>query len=270
MKKFTALFLTMFIIIFAGCTQAKFDNKFIDNKIIDTTSANETVATTKKATQPTTEATTTKETIDKNKKMIAFTFDDGPSQNTERILDVFKKYNGKATFFVVGENIENNTDILKRIVDEGHELGSHTWSHTNLSNLDSNGIINDYNKMKDKIYEYTDYEISTLRPPYGSHNDTVKSTCESLKTGIIMWDVDTLDWQSRDAGSVANVINQQASDGSIVLCHDLYESTADAIERVIPGFVEEGYQLVTVSELLSVDTGEVELGVGHYSRNEAY
>ncbi len=275
MKRILASLMLVIILMSVGCTQAKFENK--NNS--STATSSETVntqndtyeSTTEKTSEATVESTevVTERIVDKNKKMIAFTFDDGPCPNTNKILDIFNKYNGKATFFVVGNNLYRK-DTLKRIVDEGHEIGSHTWSHSDLANLNSKGIKNDFIKMKDKIYEYTGYEIELLRPPYGSFDKTVKNTCKKLDIPIIMWDVDTLDWKSRKKKSIISVIRKKAKNGSIVLCHDLYDSTVEAIEKIVPEYIKKGYQLVTVSELLKADTDKIEPGLCYFSRHEAY
>ena len=190
--------------------------------------------------------------IDPTRPMIALTFDDGPSEETARILDVLEKYNQRATFCVVGTRIGQYGDMIKRAIAQGNEIATHTWSHKKLTELSASGVRQQITSTLDAVRELTGgYEIKVMRPPYGSTNKTVRSVCAELGLVIAHWELDTLDWSTRSANKTYRKIIRQAENGTIVLCHDLYESTATAIERAVPELVEKGYQLVTVSELLS-------------------
>ena len=198
--------------------------------------------------------------IDPAKPMIALTFDDGPSKHTERLLDIFAQYGGKGTFFVVGNIIENRGETLNRMVAEGHEIGGHSWDHRQLTKLSSEDMTDQIMNTRAKIYSLTGVDTTIIRPPYGSYNDETKRICAENGIVIINWSLDTLDWKTRDADKVYDAIMSEVKDGDIILCHDLHGSTVDAMERVIPDLIAQGYQLVTVSELLSYGDTEVSAG----------
>lgn len=199
-------------------------------------------------------------TIDPDKPMVALTFDDGPSKHTARLLDILGTYGGKGTFFVLGNRIDERQDTIKRIVEEGHEIGGHSWSHRQLTNLSNKDLTDQIMNTRAKVYEVTGVDSTIIRPPYGAYNDDVKSVCQNLGIVIVNWSVDTLDWKHKDADKVYDSIMTDIKDGDIILCHDLYESTVDAMERVIPDLLANGYQLVTVSELLSYSDKEIIVG----------
>lgn len=188
-----------------------------------------------------------KRVIDPEKPMIALTFDDGPNAaTTERILNTLTKYNARATFFVLGYMIDSYPNTIKKIVEQGSQIGNHTRNHKNLNLENATTITNEINYVKNKVKEIANYDITILRPPYGNANETVKSVADCP---LILWNVDTLDWQSRNANSVYKEILNYVSDGSIILMHDIYSSTADAVEMAVPELIRRGYQLVTVDEL---------------------
>lgn len=190
--------------------------------------------------------------IDPTKPMIALTFDDGPSEETARILDVLAQYNGRATFCIVGNRVETYGDMIKRAIAEGNEIASHTWSHKRLTEISTSSARSQLTRTSDAVRELTGgYEIRVLRPPYGSTNKSIRNLCKELNLVIAHWQVDTLDWETRSSSKTYSAIMKGAKNGAIILCHDLYSSTASAIERAVPELVEKGYQLVTVSELLS-------------------
>lgn len=188
-----------------------------------------------------------------NKKYIALTFDDGPSVHTERLLDVFKKEGGKGTFFVVGNLIDRRPETLKRIYNEGHQIGNHGWDHKQLTTLDKENIKHQIMMTRAKIYDITGIDTPIMRPPYGSCNNTVKNIGEELGVSFVNWTIDTLDWKTKNADSIYNEIIKNAKDGSIILCHDIFKTTVDAIERAIPKLIQDGYEFVTVSELFEIN-----------------
>ena len=191
-------------------------------------------------------------TIDPSKPMIALTFDDGPSDETDRILAVLAEYDSRATFCVVGNKVESYAGVLKRTIAGGNEIASHTWSHRRLTELSAAGIRSQLERTNEIVAQVTGgYQIKVLRPPYGKFNKTLRSVCAEMGLVIAEWEIDTLDWNNRNANKTYNNIMKGARDGVIILCHDLYETTATAVERAIPDLVNKGFQLVTVSELLS-------------------
>ncbi len=195
--------------------------------------------------------------IDPNKPMVALTFDDGPSVYTTRILDLLETYNVRATFFVVGSRVSSYPDTIRRCAEAGNEIGIHTWSHAKLTELSEEEILAQIVDTYNAVQQYAGFTCAAVRPPTGAYNDTVKAVAAELGLYLANWSVDTLDWQTRDADATYEAIMSDVFDGAIILCHDLYETTAEAMERVIPALIEQGYQLVTVSELLSYSDGGI-------------
>jgi peptidoglycan/xylan/chitin deacetylase (PgdA/CDA1 family) len=203
--------------------------------------------------------------IDPSQPMLALTFDDGPSQYTAQILDVLTEYGGNGTFCVVGNRVESFSDTARLIVAQGSQIMGHSWDHKQLTKLSDDEIISELRETIRVINDATGVSPVMYRPPYGAVNDTLKAVSKDLGLSLVNWSVDTRDWESRNADAVYANIMKDARDGSIILCHDLYESTANAVARAIPELVGQGYQLVTVEELLrltgtSIEPGEVYFG----------
>ena len=199
-------------------------------------------------------------TIDPNKPMVALTFDDGPSAHTERLLDIFAKYGGKGTFFVLGNLIDGREDTLRRTANEGHEIAGHSWNHRQLTNLTKDQVKDQIMMTRAKIYEVTGKDSLVVRAPYGACDDMVQGIGKELGVTFYNWSIDTLDWLTKDPAAIETEILNNVSDGDIILCHDLHETTVDAMERVIPKLIAKGYQLVTVSELMQYSDQKVEAG----------
>lgn len=202
--------------------------------------------------------------IDPNKPMVALTFDDGPNPiATPRILDTLEKHKAVATFFDLGTCMRSYPNITKREKAIGCEIGSHTYSHKNLNNLTEKEIQDDINAAA-SIYENTlNEKLRLVRTPYGNANNTVKAT---LDYALINWDVDTLDWKTKNANSILKEIRSYKSlDGRIILMHSIYNSTADAVETLVPELINKGYQLVTVSELAKYKGYKLETGNIYYN-----
>ena len=183
---------------------------------------------------------------DPDAPMLALTFDDGPSPYTEMILDCLEEYGQHATFFVVGYNACDYQETIARADYIGCEIGNHTNGHANLTTLDSVGIFEELRRADKYIMLATGHPATVIRPPYGAYNDTVR-----LYAGapLVLWNVDTEDWSTRDTQSTIDNILNVAVDGDIILMHDIYESTAEAMLTVIPELTNQGYQLVTMSEI---------------------
>lgn len=184
--------------------------------------------------------------FDKNKKMVALTFDDGPGKYTSSILKCLDENDAHATFFVLGSLVNNYKSAVKKADMIGCEIGSHTFNHVNLTNLTVNGIKGQMNKTDKRLKAIIGHGASLMRPPYGSVNSTVKS---SVKKPLVMWSVDTRDWETRSALATYKNVMDNVSDGSIILMHDIHGSTKDAVLKIIPALKKKGYQMVTVSEL---------------------
>ena len=196
--------------------------------------------------------------INPNKKMVALTYDDGPyTAVTNRILDTLEKNNGRATFFVVGSRVATYKDCIKREYNMGCEIGNHTYNHTILTSVGASTIKSEISKTNAAVKKITGQTPTIVRTPGGAVNSTVKANVEYP---MYNWSIDTLDWKNRNSGSVVFSIKNNVRDGSIILMHDLYGSTASASEEIIPWLVKNGYQLVTVSELMAVKGIDVQDG----------
>ncbi len=225
----------------------------------DSESSSEEIVTTEPETTANGEPNFQNSTIDPARPMVALTFDDGPSrENTTRILDALKQYNAHATFFVVGYNIDGNEDILKRVTEEGSEVGSHTASHSKLTTLDAAGMASEVDAMAERIKSITGQGRVVIRPPWGAVDDNVMA---ALKDPVILWSIDTEDWKTRNAQSTVQNIQNSVYDGAIILMHDLYGETADAAVQIIDWLNSQGYQMVTVSELGYFRRGGLQTGV---------
>lgn len=205
--------------------------------------------TTEPVTQETKSETSTKKTeTSGGQKLIALTFDDGPhSAVTARILNTLEKHGAKATFFVVGNRVGSCKSVLKRAHNMGCEIGSHTWSHKNLTKLTVAQMQEEMKKSADAISAVTGVPVKLMRPPEGGYNDTVK---KNIQYPLIMWSVDSKDWKNRDAKKNYDAIMSTVFDGAIILMHDLYPATAETVEKLIPDLIAKGYKFVTVSELM--------------------
>lgn len=198
--------------------------------------------------------------IDPARPMVALTFDDGPSAVTPRILDILKENGCHATFFVVGNRVENYASAARRAVEEGNELACHTWSHVKLTNLSGSEAKKEISRSSETIYNCTGYRIRYLRPPYGSFNKTIRGVCKDMDIVIVNWSLDTEDWKTRNARSTFNAVKSQVTNGSIILCHDLYDQTADAVAMFVPWLIENGYQVCSVEEMMAFHVNGLENG----------
>ena len=185
-------------------------------------------------------------TIDPNKPMIALTFDDGPSTRTHEIVDCLEANHAVATFFVLGSNAQYYKELLKREDSLGIEIGNHTWNHPYLSRLGAEGVIEQISSTNAVVREATGHDCTVMRPPYGAHSDVSDA---NVGTPVILWSIDTRDWEHRSTQKTINNVLGSVRDGDIILMHDIHPSTVDAALYLIPELQRRGYQLVTVSEL---------------------
>jgi len=186
---------------------------------------------------------------------IALTFDDGPhSKNTEVILDILKKYGIKATFFVIGENACKYPEIVLREIEEGHEIGNHTYYHKNMRNTNEELLYKELTMVEDTLTSICgNYSTKLFRPPEGFYNKCIIETALEKNYNIILWTIDTEDWRHKSADEIEKCILGNIKAGAIILCHDFVSGssyTAEAMDRVIPKLIEDGYVFVTVSELI--------------------
>lgn len=193
--------------------------------------------------------------LDPNKPMIAFSFDDGPSysNSSKRILDTLEKYNVKATFFMVGENAKNNPEDLKRKVELGMEIGNHTYNHKHYGN---DVKPRDISKSSKAIEKACGQAPTAFRSPGGNTTEAIREECKAEGMPLYYWSLDTEDWKSRDAKKVYKRVTKNVKDGDIILMHEIYGSTADAVEKLVPKLLSMGYQIVTCSDLVEYKGGK--------------
>ncbi|TWT12270.1 polysaccharide deacetylase family protein [Streptococcus sp. sy004] len=180
-------------------------------------------------------------------KIVALTFDDGPNAElTAKTLDLLEKYKAKATFFLVGKNIAGNEKLLKRMKKLGNEIGNHSWDHSNLSQMTFEQIKASVDETSNAVKDVVGEGTKLVRPPYGSDNDLVKA---ALKLPPVMWTIDTYDWQNRNPSMILENVKNGLEPGSVILMHDIHQTTIEALPAVLDYLTEQGYKFVTISEL---------------------
>ncbi|AMO33288.1 polysaccharide deacetylase family protein [Lysinibacillus sphaericus] len=183
-----------------------------------------------------------------SKKRVALTFDDGPDAKvTPQILATLQKYDAKATFFMVGRNVPKNATIVKQIYDAGHEIGNHTSNHKKLTALSISGVRQEVNGTSNAIYAAIGQYPTVFRPPYGATNEQVRSV---MTIPSILWSIDTLDWKHHNPDKILAYVKASVKDGSIILMHDIHQTTANGLDNVLLYLQKQGYEFVTVSEIL--------------------
>ena len=179
---------------------------------------------------------------------VALTFDDGPNARyTPLLLEGLRKRNIHATFFLLGENIPENEELLLRMQEDGHLIGCHTWSHVQLDKISPSSASREILKTNSLIYHITGTYPTCLRPPYGAWKKDLELPVTMLP---VFWDVDTLDWQSQNPESILDIVRQNVQDGSIILMHDSYDSSVRAALAITDELTEKGYDFVTADQLL--------------------
>ena len=186
---------------------------------------------------------------------IAMTFDDGPHpQNTPRLLDMLRDRNIKATFYVIGRNVDLYPSITRRIVAEGHEIGNHTYTHGNLTKMSKDGVVSELTRCRNSIAKATGVQPRTMRPPYGALLQAQRSWIrEEIGYPTILWSVDPRDWQRPGPSVVTSRILSATTPGGIVLAHDLHAPTVDAMPATLDGLLRKGYKFVPVSQLIAME-----------------
>lgn len=195
--------------------------------------------------------------VDPSKPMIALTFDDGPGKRTGELLDQLEKYNAHATFFMLGQKIPSYPKEVKKMEKIGCELGSHSYDHKNMALLNKRGVKSQMNRTNKQIKAVVGSEATVMRPPYGAISKVMR---ETLQLPMILWNIDTLDWKTRDADKTIKHVMKNVKDGDIILMHDIHSTSIDAALKLIPKLQKEGYQLVTVSELAAAKKVELKKG----------
>ena len=182
-----------------------------------------------------------------HKTRIAFTFDDGPGEYTDELLDCLEENNAHATFFMLGQNVGSWESTVQRMADIGCEIGSHSWDHPNLYDLSMDSVAKQFSDTDAALEKACGQKASVARAPYGNWSDDIIST---VGKPFFTWSLDSLDWSYLDVNKDYDaVMNGDLTDGSIILMHDIHEPSVQAAIKMIPELVQKGYKLMTVSEL---------------------
>ena len=185
---------------------------------------------------------------EESERLVALTFDDGPKEGkTDALLDMLKEKGVHATFFMIGAQVEKNQEIVRRMYEEGHQLGIHTYSHVDLSCLTEEKQKEEIQKSKEAIEAIIGPSHLLLRPPFGEIDQVLENW---LDCPMVLWSVDTEDWTGKAAAEIIRETAETVKDGDVILMHDIYPTSVQAAIELIPLLQERGYQLVTVSELL--------------------
>lgn len=202
--------------------------------------------------------------IDPEQPMVAITMDDGPNPDTTEImLDVFEENYAKATFFCLGQNVSYYPDTVKREYDLGMEVGTHTNSHKQLTAISSSALTEEIETAIKANKDATGEAPALMRPPYGAFNSSVLAAAKEHNLCAVNWSLDTEDWRTKNADDTYRMV-MTATDGDVVLLHDIHEYNVDAVRRFVPDLIAEGFQLVTVSELYAARGETLEPGTIHY------
>lgn len=215
---------------------------------------------------PVVEVPTPEPTPAPKEKAVALTFDDGPSRDNDgTILETLQANGAHATFFVLGNRARVDGDIMQMILDAGCEIASHSWDHPQLSKIKwkkAKSQIDRTDRIVSKLLN--GYQISQLRPPYGSISKTMR---KKVKKPMILWSLDTEDWKSRNAKKIFNRVKKEVKDGDIILMHDIHPETAEAVKKIVPWLSEQGYDMLTVTELMARKGKTMEGGKAYLDAN---
>ena len=191
--------------------------------------------------------------VNREDKKVSLSFDAAwGNEDTQNILDILKKHNVKVTFFMTGGWIEKYPDDVKAIAAAGHDLGNHSENHKHMSELSKEQCVQELMKPHEKVKELTGKEMILFRPPYGDYNNTLIEATKECGYHCIQWDVDSLDWKDYGVDSIINTVlnHKHLGNGSIILCHNGAKFTKDALEALITGLQEKGFEIVPISELI--------------------
>lgn len=200
------------------------------------------------------------------KKLVALTFDDGPDKETGRLLDILKKKQVKATFFVLGRQVRRMPDLTRRINNEGHEVESHSYDHKDLSKVSLADLKKDLAEVDAAFQEVLGRKPKMIRPPYGSIGNVM---WQNLKLPMILWSVDPMDWKDRNGPLIKARVKKQVQDGGVILLHDIHAATVAVVGEIIDDLRKSGYEFLTVSELAARKSVEIVPGYA-YGRFEKH
>ena len=182
------------------------------------------------------------------------------NEDTNDLLSILAKHNVKTTFFMTGGWVESYPEDVKAISDAGHDLGNHSENHKQMSQLSAEECKDEIQKVHDKVKELTGKDMFLFRPPYGDYNDTLIEAANGLGYHVIQWDVDSLDWKDYGADAIVSKVvdHPHLGNGSIILMHNGATYTKDALEQVITGLTDKGYEIVPISELIYTENYEMD------------
>ena len=187
---------------------------------------------------------------------IALTFDDGPHPIlTQEILDILDRYGVQATFFMVGVNVINYPDAARAVIRAGHEVGNHTYSHTHMKRLSRIEVEDELGRCEDALEELCEYRPHLFRPPEGAVNAYIENCSEDNDYTLVLWSLDTRDWEHKNTEQIVDTVLSRINPGDIILMHDYigrHSKTPEALEILLPRLIEQGFEPVTVSELIDV------------------
>ena len=181
-------------------------------------------------------------------KLVALTFDDGPSEHTSRLLDAIKENGFHGTFFMVGCYAQNQPDVLRKMVNYGNEPAIHSWAHADYTTMSQDAVAADIESTRNTIMNYTGVSPTLVRPPYGSYNASTLEAFRQKACSCIMWNTDIEDWKYFNAVTVENNIMSRVHPGAVLVIHDSHSWSVDAIIAAMPKLKAQGYELVTVSQ----------------------
>lgn len=182
-------------------------------------------------------------------KCIALTYDDGPFPYTSRLAEIMREEKVKATFFMLGQNVERYPQAVRDVLATGSELANHSWDHPSLPKLSTSGMRSQLQRTNEAIEKISGTKVTLMRPPYGENNQRLDAVCRKLGLAEIYWDVDTLDWKNPDRDRLVDLVTSNAARDQVVLMHDIHEATVDAAPAIFKALKKRGFTLVTVSEL---------------------
>lgn len=196
--------------------------------------------------------------LDITKPMVALTFDDGPyARTTTSILDTLEEHNVVATFFVLGNRVNRYKDIVRHMAENGNEIGNHSYNHKDLTILTSNQVKGQIDMTQNAVSKIVGSKPKIMRPTYGAFNDDLKA---QAKMPLILWSIDSMDWKSKDSEKIIDIVLSKVRDGDIILMHDIFQATSEAVDYLVPELINRGFELVTVSELYESRGRVLEVG----------
>lgn len=254
-KNFLVAFDVFLVLVLAGLWAEKSFQNAISSYMeqenvpaMQTEGITDTEETKEETKEPPTQVQEDTNYMELEEKKIAITFDDGPNLTyTPGLLQGLRDRNVKATFFIIGKNAAAHPELIQEIQKDGHLIGNHTYNHTQLNNSNRDAFKEELKQCSEVIQSITGEETLYVRPPYGSWDKEIE---KELNMFPVLWDIDPRDWCSNDAGKIVEAVISQAEENSIILLHDQYDSSVAAAFAIIDRLKEEGYQFVTVDEIL--------------------